>query len=491
MTSVFLDVGLSVEETSDYNKSLGVSDGTLQEGRNEFEMMKSRQGTVYFNDNPPSEEELAHITTMRTDETLLVSKLLTNLPLIEQPENVSDWKLLRFLRGYENDPVKASKAFVDMAAYREKEGINELRGKLVNARSDKMLKNKTFPNPNRFLEYKNVVDLIERGLRYDYGFDLFNRMLTVTDIGSLDLKSIIEAKLEKPYFELCILMEEYSNLVLHELTVKRGRLVARHDVIVVSGMSLFQWDRSCLELVTSVLGPMGSHYPESVVKITSAGNGKVAVIIYGFVSVFIPARTKEKLTVLGYYFVDGLLSDVALNRIPLAWGGIGAGNDFDKCWAKLICGTKESPNEFYVKARNKTELLISLPPHSKFSWDYSIAAYSIGFSISFAECHVTEMESIMAGNCCGGKEGGVIYTDARDTNNINIREINDILFRPIVDSSMNRAEDGPFAGSYNGEKHSGGIIKLIFDNSHSWLRSKYVSLHVDVETQKDAFNTKK
>ena len=48
-------------------------------------------------------------------------------------------------------------------------------------------------------------------------------MMTVTDIGEHDLKAVIASKREHEYVELCTLVEEFTNLQLHDMCVEQER----------------------------------------------------------------------------------------------------------------------------------------------------------------------------------------------------------------------------------------------------------------------------
>ena len=58
----------------------------------------SNNNTLKFNDSLPTTEELSNVQSLRKE----LGTLMTEGDLSKQPENVSDYKLLRFLRGYED-----------------------------------------------------------------------------------------------------------------------------------------------------------------------------------------------------------------------------------------------------------------------------------------------------------------------------------------------------------------------------------------------------
>ena len=335
--------------------------------KNEWASMASNS-TLDFNDSLPSSIELENIQTLRS----LLGVLLTEGPLSLQPENTSDFKLLRFLRGYENSVEEAEAAYREMAKYREENGFNQLRQKLIE-RGKK--------DPNYWEEYKPVMDIISKGVRYEYGRDKANNVVTVTDIGALDIRAIIKHNLANLWSEMALMTEEYSNLKLHDLTVERGRLVARHDIINVSNFGVFQWNKACYDLITKVFAG-NKHYPECVVKITSCGNGSVAVIAWKVMKHFVPERTKKKLSVLGTTFVPSLVQEVPFNSIPLAWGGGGSDsqNGFDAAWSEAC--ENRSVN---VGRRDTQTFTIGVErPNQIIEYSWKLTGYSIKVSTQFA-----------------------------------------------------------------------------------------------------------
>mmetsp|Transcript_9059 Transcript_9059/g.17337 ORF Transcript_9059/g.17337 Transcript_9059/m.17337 type:complete len:270 (+) Transcript_9059:3-812(+) len=261
-------------------------------------------GGDVFDSSAANGDELQQITLLRES----LKDLLTQPPLAEQAENVSDWKLLRFLRGYSTDVDKAAAAYRDMVKYRQEHNIDTLRSRLVESKLA----------PHELEEYKEVVQLLRKGLRYTNGMDLSGNLLTVTDIGELNLRQVIAQNLVDVYVEYCCSVEEYTNILLHSLCGQQKRLVGRHDVLNVLSLGLLSFNKACFSVLTRVMEAQ-KHYPEAVVKITSAGNGKVAVMLWRFFKPLIPARTKRKLRVLGVDFVGQLLEDVPVSLVPLVW----------------------------------------------------------------------------------------------------------------------------------------------------------------------------
>ena len=424
--------------------------------------------TLTFNDSLPSNEELTNIAALRHE----LGTLMTTGTLSKQPENISDYKLLRFLRGYENSVEEAAEAYRAMATYRADNNFDTLRQKLID--------NDT-RDPNLLSEYQPIVQLLAKGLRYEYGFDRKQNLVTVTDIGALDLRAIIKAGLQELYCELCLLTEEYSNLRLHALTVERGRLVARHDLINVSNFGVFQWNKACFDLITTVFAG-NKHYPECVVKITSCGNGSVAVIAWKVMKHFVPERTKQKLSVLGTSFVGNLVSEVPFSGIPLSWGGGGVGNGtpygFDAAWSEECTHT----TSLTVGRRDSKKITIGcFKKGSRVQFTWKLQAHSIKVSTSFAR--LEEEKGGEKGESEGGetKESGGSGVGSGSggggsgsTCSVTSLQLTSVGKGEETIESLQGEQSGEFVAPCR------GAYVLEFDNTFSMFRSKTIELSISV-----------
>ena len=420
--------------------------------------MAGRGPRAKFDDAPASDAERAQIADMRAQ----LGTLLTKPPLSLQPENVSDFKLLRFLRGFARVTDDAVQAFREMAEYRAAHGTNDLRDKLMRLGGD----SGGPVSPHLVPEYKPIVDLIARGIRHEYGLDRHGCLMTVTDIGALDLRAIVKAGLQEMYIEFCIMTEEYSNIRLHAMSVARGRLVARHDVINVSQFGIFQWNKACYAMLTPVFEG-NKHYPESVVKITSCGNGRVAILAWRVMRVFVPARTKKKLC-------------VPLSRIPLVWGGAGVGNDFDLAWSEARDGSDAGTGPLSVPRRDKAEVRVGvLGAGAVVVWSYAVMGYNVGVSAWFAQVIDDAPAATYGSGFGGGAGGGGVGEKKKEEADLGPSEL---VYRQVVPPDMVESTRGIVDGRWTAP--SRGVFMLRFDNTHSILRSKTINnLRLQVEAQ--------
>ena len=108
-------------------------------------------------------------------------------------------------------------------------------------------------------------------------------------------------------------MDEWYNFELYRLSKERNACVGRHDIINVNTFGYFQFDRPCYKFLEQVFEG-NQHYPESCVRITSLGNGWLAMAAWKIMSPFIPARTKEKLRAVGTDFMPVLLESMEIDQ---------------------------------------------------------------------------------------------------------------------------------------------------------------------------------
>lgn len=446
--SSFLDAARDIDD----------ADGTAAE----WAAMSSGE-RVQFNDGPPTEEEAAKLITLRKN----LHDLVATPPLKDQPENVSEFKMLRFLRGYAGDVAAAEKAYRNMADFRGKQGLDKLREKLLA---------KDCQSPHLLKEFAPIIDCVSRGVRHHYGMDTYGNLLTMTDIGALDLRAIIKGGLEELYTRFCLMTEEHGNILLHKLSCKAGKLVARHDVINVVNFGFFQWNKACYDLLTPIFEG-GKHYPESVRKITSCGNGSVAVAAWQIMKHFIPDRTKRKLRVLGTSFVPDLLTEIPLQCIPLVWGGAGFGSAFDEAWTQTTERMDGDPNTYTIGRRDRVEVKVGVPAGSVVSLAMSLQGYTLSVSTWFSAVQVHDSSAVSAVTAVRGRGGETKASNNNDNDNVCDADLAfDVVTPPkIIKSAAGRVEIDPWVAPTR------GIFKVTLDNTFSMFRAKSVKVWLVVE----------
>jgi len=247
------------------------------------------------------------------DSGLFDRDAITAVPFLK-----SQWKLLRFLRGWKNDVEEAFKAFEAMANWREENEILSIRQELLEIES----REGNLPFPYDLSEFEPLVELIGKGLLQRHGFDKHGNVLTTVLVGEFQLKQVAAEgeEMVKLLIRGQMYIDEYFDIVLQRLTEERGSLARRHDLLNVSNPSigLLQFTPAAVRLITQ--STEGSqHYPEAVARITSCGNGYLAIGLWKIISPFVPKHTKQKIQVLGTKYYSTLLQDITEENIPTAF----------------------------------------------------------------------------------------------------------------------------------------------------------------------------
>ena len=367
-----------------------------------------------------------------------LGELLTSAPLSEQEENICDSKFVRFLRGYDNDTAKAASAYRNYVQYRKDNNIDQLRKRIIEKNHD---------YPNTYEEYQPIRERMEKGMRACYGKDIFGNLVTVTEIGEMDIKAIVKDKLEDLYVEYNHTLEEWYHLELHRLSKEANRLIGRQDVINVLSVGMFQFDIACYKVLEkATLG--GTQYPESSVRITSVGNGWLAIKMWlNIISPFIPARTKMKIRAVGVDFLPVLLESIDINQIPAHWGGLKNDTGFDALFSP------DSFSKAIVYARSEKELRVPVhysgtPVNVKYEW--RLLNHTIKFESYFLKI--------------GEKSG----SDEADCERVDIEKRNEVTGTAKTDGTMVR--------EYRAE--TSGELVLHWDNNSSIFRGKEVAYKI-------------
>lgn len=232
------------------------------------------------------------------------------------PEAVSDFKYLRFLRGYKGDVAKAAVAFHEMADWRIENDV----GKVVAALKKTEEETGKLPFPydmDIFLPLVDAFGTQESLMRYfPDNTDKAGNLLTSVAVGFYDLRKIVRTGLQDLLVKSNIFVDVFFEIQLERLSIKEQKLAQRHDLLIVSNpyIGLFQFSPSALKLICSVSMNF-KHFPETIAKITSCGNNMVAVGIWKVIRPFVPKHTTKKISVLGTSFMPELLKNIEEGKL--------------------------------------------------------------------------------------------------------------------------------------------------------------------------------
>jgi hypothetical protein len=414
-----------------------------------------------FDDGAATAKEQEAIAKLRSE---VQAELETQLP-----ENASDHKMLRFVRGYRASSsaeglAEAVDAYKKMVAYRAEHELDTIRAAVVAAGEGDAL-----VWPFQMEEFQPLVDIIGKGLMHELGCDKDGRVLTICMICFFDLKKVIKQKLQPLISRAQMFLDEYWNLKLEYLSEQRGKLVARHDMINVLHLPLTHFDLPSLRLITSITEG-SKHYPESVARITSCGNGVVAVTAWGFIKHFVPKHTTKKIRVLGTNFAPELCDFVGAGILPVAMGGFRRYQQFDARWFEPEGGALAASSSAGAGADGRT--LISIPARSAHSYTFVLSAARMKLQWNWLlRAHTIKFSAIFLPEVA--KEGA----EQEEQTPYPVQ-----VYDSAGGSGAGAASDGTGGNRdvYRGEFEApcAGRLVLHWDNSGSMFRAKQVSAEV-------------
>ncbi len=271
---------------------------------------------IQTNCSPPTNDESAQLKELRS----ALRDVLSLDYVAPYEELTSDWKLLRFLRGYSHVVGDAATAYRRMTDFRREMGV----GVMVDKMKEKEKQTGKLEFPYDSDEFSPLVDcLTSDGLLRNAGtFDKAGNVLTSVAVGLYDLRKIAMMGLSDLLVRGNASVDAYHDIILHRLTVERGTLAMRHDLLNVLNppISAFQFTPRALGLINKVAANQ-KHYPEAVARITSCGNTMVAVGIWKLIRPFVPKHTTEKVRVLGRDFGPYVREEVDDDQLFKRYGG--------------------------------------------------------------------------------------------------------------------------------------------------------------------------
>lgn len=257
---------------------------------------------------PPSDSEKKQINDMRTN---LVKELASGP---QHPELISDWKLLRFLRGHGNVEA-ACTAYRQMLAYRKEYDVDAFRSTLLATGGvDSM------PWPPLMDEFLPLREVIWHNVPpvYHHGQDYLGNPISMVSMSHYDMDKIATENLADLWFRMVIYVNEYFDLLLHAKSEDTGKMICRHNLVDVTMLGLGDFSSSALKLISRV-GNSSEHYPESVFRTIALNVGIVAQSISKIVFPFVPKQTLDKIQLQNSNLCTHITT---LDRLPRRFGGI-------------------------------------------------------------------------------------------------------------------------------------------------------------------------
>lgn len=318
---------------------------------------------------PPNERERGKVASMHE----LLKDDLANCGFKPPPEMVSDWKLLRFLRGYGISRKKACAAYRDMLKHWAEYDYAGIRKVTLEACGGDVSK---LVWPYRLAEFKDLMADIWDGIpaAIHHGYDTRGVPTTFTLLSRYNFPTLIEKGYEDKFIRLVQHCDVYFDLILHEKCVATNSLVARRDLTDMTGASL---SMGTLRLLRR-MGESTKHFPEAILRTDAINFGMVAMKLWQIGSPFLPKQTRRKFVP---HRVPGEIPGLPKKLLPKPFYGT--------C-SCLVCQIHFEPvwYEGSISARSSEDLAVQVTLADvklPITWEIRVDAKDVKFAVAFAK----------------------------------------------------------------------------------------------------------
>ena len=302
------------------------------------------------------------------------------------------------------------------------------------------------------------------------------RCLGLTDPSIL----IAEGRPEK-YYEFLMHYSEMMQLSMEMMSLEQKRLVRFHVVVDLQGLGVRHLNRKALGVFKAIADIMSSHYPEVIHQMVLINAPWIFGAVFNLMKRWIPRETQEKISVHGDSYAEGLASlNMPIEKWPVLLGGevptakhLVLPRSFDPT-ASVAAGAAdragsggEIVESVSIAAGASEEFEVPIVPGATCEWTLEVQGYDVDVSATFA---TTETEG--GDDDAGAGAGGAV------------------VFEKTRLAAGSGAEEGVLRGSWtNKSATADGVLKLTFDNSYSWMRSKTVKCTLRFEKEEEEEET--
>lgn len=243
------------------------------------------------------------------DELVFVEKLKKDIqPAIDAyggedklfPEMISEYKLLRYVRGHGNN---AKNAFSSHLKYRTDRGVDQARAELMDIEEQ----TGQLPWPYNLSKFNdiivNVFDNVLPAHLHKYTPKDLSPM-TLTYLANYDFEKIARKGYSELWLELMMYCDVYFDIILNRRSEIVGAPVGRHDLVDVTGVRLKQFGMKTISLLRK-MASSAEQYPEMIVRTTAVNASSNALAVWNFLKSLVPKQTAAKMKVLGQNYKSG------------------------------------------------------------------------------------------------------------------------------------------------------------------------------------------
>ena len=394
-----------------------------------------------------------------------------------------DLRLLRFLRGYDNDVAKATAAVRDLLAIRKRYRLDEDYHEQYASLPCTHIA--AFPHQDEINRFKPGLPTV--GLSQD-GCPICYEPLRLHRYGAT-LEEIGESGMLHFYLAQC----ESRNMQLHKLSEAAGAMVKMILVIDLRSVSLWQltsrrWGKFDLEH----LSPVNRTLAEILARVYIINTPGWAVGFFKRIKWWIPTKTQEKIRLLGTDYRGALLQVMDAKQIHSfvtadfgnaegAEDGAAPADASDPALSTEEAAKGTGQEVATVGAGRVLERELLMSPGGTVSWRFALLSPG---DIEFTLLGYPSSGALANGEGSGGADAPERGVEDEDFGIASVGRAEVVLIPKRRFAQSDGEVQGhctvpvSFGSSSTGNDPS-CLVVARWSNSHTWIRSKLLSLSID------------
>ena len=380
----------------------------------------------------PTAEEAPAFAQFKAE---LASELGTE-PWASFPELTGDVRLLRYLRSREANVAEAAKAFRAHLAWRKEHGVDAIRQRIVDENIG--LDWSLYP---RGREVEACCPMV-----LDAGFSKQGHLVQLDNMGLVTPSAVTGKQgMGLEAFSVAIIyMLEARNKIQDDLSRKTGRMVRTvqvRDMMQVTTAMV----NSNKKVATSIMSMAGDNYPESIDKMVFINSGNAFKLVMASFRAVAPARTVARFLTFKEDAEAELLNTVNMQTVQQFCEQ--AGQAATKC--KGEPSVADGGGTVTISSRSKADAFLSVQQGQTVRWSWTVRKEDIHFHAHVLLDDGAGWRAVPTGAAASPTPAGVMVE-----------------------------------GSY--EAPAACVVRLRWDNSHTWTGKKEVTYSAIVEGEPPA-----
>ena len=321
--------------------------------------------------------------------TIMRRELGEELDGVQQwPEVSSDLRLLRCLRGFEQDTETAIEEFRRFLRAREEFGLNDVREELVGKdfAGEAGIRQEDIPHGDVFRRFGQHMATA--------GYARHGHPIVYSAWGDSDTHGLLENITEEQWWEFSVTLRVFGEMQRQQLSEKLGRVIKWVIVIDLGGYSMLQARNPAWKALDDARQPLDKTDHEAVARIYVINTPGWAIPLWRIIRLAIPKRTLQKIHILGRDFREELYKDMpgaTVLRMLRRETSTDAGEGVLKEDGSMRCWRGER----VLSARGGTfevRIFVDEPP-VKLSWSCSMGCTATVFGSNPGEATERELDA--------------------------------------------------------------------------------------------------